>query len=272
VALDWVTFIRPVAGINVTAWNPQAALGVALLIWRPGAAWLVLLGVLAGELLVRGMPADVMTPLVAASIITLTSCVIAHLLRRALHASQVVARPRDFLRFATVALLGSFAAGWGYVLAHTSDLPDSAVSISTIVDYWIGDTGALLLTLPALLVALNASRRGELRAVFLSAGGWASLLTLLAALVLLFHVVDVFDVRLAWLLLPILALAGVRLGFSGAACICLLTQVGVVIGTQGSGASDVTVFALHALLTLGGTLALFVGIGVDQRRACGATH
>jgi hypothetical protein len=42
-ALYWVSYIHPMRGLNITPWNPQSALAVALLVWKPRAWWLVLL-------------------------------------------------------------------------------------------------------------------------------------------------------------------------------------------------------------------------------------
>ena len=161
VLLDWATYIRPVAGINVTPWNPQEALAIALLLWRPSAAWLVLLGALAGELLVRGMPADLLTPVTASSVVAITSMVTAAALRRAIDPVQLLLRRGQVLRFGGIALIASLAAGVGYVVSHTADLPEDAVSPWTVAAYWIGDGGALLLTLPALLLAVSPSAAAQ---------------------------------------------------------------------------------------------------------------
>ena len=52
--LDWVSYIRPFQGLNITPWNPQPALAVALLlgnarwlwlVWLSLRMWLVIVGV-----------------------------------------------------------------------------------------------------------------------------------------------------------------------------------------------------------------------------------
>ena len=57
VLLDWASYIRPFEGMNITPWNPQPALAIALLLAEPRRLWLVWLGLLAAELTVRGIPA-----------------------------------------------------------------------------------------------------------------------------------------------------------------------------------------------------------------------
>src|SRR5471032_1706201 len=55
---DWATYLDPLHGLNITPWNPDPALGMVF--WlrygkRAALPWFIAL--LAGEVLVRGMPA-----------------------------------------------------------------------------------------------------------------------------------------------------------------------------------------------------------------------
>ena len=52
--LDWLSFIHPLEGFNITPWNPQPALAIALLM-RGGFGWLpvVYAALLASEWLGR---------------------------------------------------------------------------------------------------------------------------------------------------------------------------------------------------------------------------
>ena len=73
VALDWVSFIDPVAAFAITPWNPPPGLSLAFLL-RYGirqGAWLFV-AELAAEFLVRGAPAP-LPVLVAASLLLAVS-------------------------------------------------------------------------------------------------------------------------------------------------------------------------------------------------------
>ena len=55
---DWATYIDPMYGLNITPWNPDPALGLVFwLIHGRKAALPWFIALLAGEVLVRGMPA-----------------------------------------------------------------------------------------------------------------------------------------------------------------------------------------------------------------------
>src|SRR6266581_8953146 len=72
VALDWVSFIYPIAPLGITPWNPPPGLSLALLL-RYGlhqAPWLFV-AAFAAEILVRGAPAPL--PVLALSSVVLAS-------------------------------------------------------------------------------------------------------------------------------------------------------------------------------------------------------
>ncbi len=58
VALDRISYIRPLEGLNITPWSPQTALAIALLMWNRRLLWLVCVGLFAADLAVRGAPAN----------------------------------------------------------------------------------------------------------------------------------------------------------------------------------------------------------------------
>lgn len=54
--LDWASYIHPFQGLNVTPWNPQPALAIALLLASSQLWWVVWIGLVAAEVVVRGVP------------------------------------------------------------------------------------------------------------------------------------------------------------------------------------------------------------------------
>jgi hypothetical protein len=99
VAVDWVSFIHPMRGLNVTPWNPQAALAVALLVWRPRLWWLVWAACMCADVVVRiewvSWPATVcLTALQAAGY-----SAIAAALHRWVGRETQLRTPRDFVAF-----------------------------------------------------------------------------------------------------------------------------------------------------------------------------
>lgn len=80
---DWLTYIDPLYGLNITPWNPDPALG--LVYWlrygkRAAAPWF--LALLASEVLLRGMAAGPLYTVLGALSLTLGYALIGEGLRR----------------------------------------------------------------------------------------------------------------------------------------------------------------------------------------------
>lgn len=140
--LGWVSYIRPLQGLNITPWNPQPGLAVAVLLWNRRWLRLVWISLAAAELVVRGVPKDGLVAFAAT----------AALLGGTIHVATF------------------FAGGIG---------PDGPV-LEAVACYWIGDAVALLVMLPIQLVLLDGRRRAALLAT-LRAPRWWTIAALNAA-------------------------------------------------------------------------------------------
>jgi two-component system, LuxR family, sensor kinase FixL len=116
-ALDWISFIRPFQGLNVTPWNPQPALAIALLLWNPRWLALVWLSLVAAELAVRGVPADWFVMLAANGALALVYAAITRVLQHRLGASPSLATRRDLFWLTTIAAGGALVSGTVYLAA-----------------------------------------------------------------------------------------------------------------------------------------------------------
>ena len=81
--LDWASYVEPVRHTDITAWNPNTGLAVALLL-RHGERWapLVALGIFVGGLLVDAAPAPWRTLALAALYLAAVYSMAAWALRR----------------------------------------------------------------------------------------------------------------------------------------------------------------------------------------------
>jgi signal transduction histidine kinase len=265
VLFDWASFIRPVAGLNITPWNPQQALAVALLIWKPRAAWVAFAGLVAAELVVRGMPANAPLALAAAAALTVTFLLIAGALRRSLNLEHPLATGSELFRFVMIVTLGSLASALLYVLIRASGAATSAGLPALVAGYWIGDEVALLVTLPLLLLAMSPVRRAGAWQLLRSPVWWACALLACVAIAFVFARREQDYFKYFYLLLPPVVWAAVRFGVNGAVLASLLTQLGLVLGAQIALEHDVTLFELQVLMAATAITALLLGVAVDER-------
>lgn len=263
---DWVSYIRPLEGFNITPWNPQPALAVALLMWNPRWLWLVWLALLATEGVVRGATLDAVTLIATTTAISLSYALTARVLALRRGGGFALDGRGDLVWIGAVTCVGGLLDGLAYVGALMLCGHDTANSVpAAVVRYWIGDTVGLLVTLPLILILLAPPQRRALAATLRSPQWWliAAIGTLLLAVVLTRGEGDQF--RFFYLLLLPVIWASAQFGIAGAVLAAGITQLGLIAGLQLADHSDLTVFELQVLMAVVTLTALLLGVVVDAR-------
>ncbi|MFO1327048.1 MAG: MASE1 domain-containing protein [Rubrivivax sp.] len=262
--LDWASFIRPLQGLNITPWNPQPALAVALLMASRRLWWVVIGGLLAAELLVRGLPGDVLVVALAAAALTFSYLAMAAALERQLGDGWRISDGRDVAWFLAIIALGALLSGVVYVGTYAAGgvLPPGPVW-AALARYWVGDAVGMTVTLPILLVAMDAERRETLIQTLRRGQWWLMAAAIAALLVALFG--DEAGFNYAYLLLLPVIWASMRFGLAGAVLAAALTQVGLIVAMQTGSHQDGFVVELQLLMAAITTTGLLLGVTVDER-------
>ena len=265
VALDWVSYIYPIAPLGITPWNPPPGLSLALLL-RYGlhqAPWLVV-AAFAAEMLVRGAPAPL--PLLALSSLVLASgyTLAAWLLQARLKFNPDFASVRDATVFTATAIVATGLVGLSYVglFAIAGILPvDSLVRSAS--QFWIGDLIGIVVTTPLLLIF---TRRHLPWSEFGSPLVLLQGITIVAVLWVVFGSGLSKELNLFYLLfLPLIWIA-MRHGLPGTALATLLIQLGLIVALKLGGYQRGTVLEFQLLLLALAVTGLFLGIAISERR------
>jgi signal transduction histidine kinase len=264
--LDWVSYIRPFQGLNITPWNPQPALAIALLLWRPRWLWLVWTGLLMAELVVRGMPADWLVTLAATAALTLCFAAIARAIEMRMDRSLALSTQRDLVWFSANAVGGALVSGSVYVSTLTvAGLGPTGPVVPAIARYWIGDAVGLMVMLPMLLMLMDQRRSASLLATLFSWQWWviAALIALLMWAIFGGEDHDYF--KFFYLLLLPVVWASTRLGLPGAVLAASFTQIGLIVAVQSFHFQDLSVFELQVLMAAITMTGLALGVAVDEQ-------
>lgn len=263
--LDWASFIRPLQGLNITPWNPQPALAVALLMASRRLWWVVIGGLLAAELLVRGLPGDLVVVSLAAAALTCSYLAMAAALERKLGDGWRISDGRDVAWFLVIIALGALLSGVVYVGTYAAGgvLPPGPVW-AALTRYWVGDAVGMTVTLPVLLVAMDADRRETLVQTLRQGPWWLTALSIIMLLALLFAG-DEDSFNYAYLLLLPVIWASMRFGLAGAVLAAALTQIGLIVAMQTGSHPDSFVVELQLLMAAITTTGLLLGVTVDER-------
>ncbi len=269
VFLDWVSFIEPLAGMHITPWNPDPALGLVLWLCigkRAALPWMVAL--LLCEV-VRGLPAGLPASLLMSVLLVAGYGSIGEVLRRRFsHATMI----KD--RYSLVTWLGIVVVGLSLtalMFVGTLDLagllPQGTLATAAI-RFGIGDVVGVLMSMPVLWMVASDSGRHRLRMVMTN---WETLAYVLLALLLARGVfLGLIGTRefkhFYFLLLPVIWAAS-RQGLAGTAVIVFVLQFGIIFTVRWGSPEGVPFDELQMLGAVIAIVGFFIGVLVDEQRA-----
>jgi two-component system sensor kinase FixL len=269
--LDWVSYIRPMQGLNITPWNPQPALAVALLLWNGRSLWLVCVGLVAAELAVRGVPHDWFVTLAFTLALSFVYAAMARVLLLRTDRGLALATRRDLLWLAAVSLAGSLLAGLVYVAIHAAAGVTGRTPFGeAVLRYWVGDAVGVLVLLPALLALMDPRRRVELLNAVRSRQWWLISTLVVALLWLVFGLADQDRFKFFYLLLLPVVWASAALGVAGAVLTTALVQLGLIAALQSVPSPDLMVLEFQVLMAAITMTALVLGVASDERMRAAA--
>ena len=271
VALDRISFLEPLAGIDITPWNPQPGLTLALLVAK---GWAYLPAVVAAQLLSSRFVPLVSVPLPVALASALVSAAsyaaAAALYRRHLRGRTQLLHTGDVILLVAIVIAAAGAATLGSVAAYIVGgvLPAGEFG-EAVTQLWIGDAiGAVVIT----PLGLGAFAHGRPRLAWLRARPRDVLETLLqllgiaAVLVVVFGFHDQYMFRLFYLLfLPLIWIA-VRRGLAGASWAVLAIQVGLIAALEFENAEVATVRQFQMVMFAVAATGLMLGAAVTERQ------
>jgi signal transduction histidine kinase len=263
--LDAVSYVHPMRGTNITAWNPQAALAIALLTRYPRAWWLVVLSLLAAALTRASSP--VPWPDIAASAMLAAGYVaIAAALRKWLGPLPVLKTRNALMLFLLLAGLGAAVNTALYVgTLAVLGFPDTSRLGLAVVRSWTGDVVSLIVSLPVVVALADAGVRAQTLAMLRSLEWWLIAACALVAAYIVFGRPAEDQFKYFYLLFLPVTWASARFGHCGAVWTAALIQALLILAVQSSPYQPFTVFELHMVLAALGATGLLLGATVDER-------
>lgn len=264
--LDWLSFVHPMRGLNITPWNPQSALAVGLLLWRPAAWWLVWIAVACGEAFVRSGPTTWAAALLSSAMLTVGYGAIAAAIARWLGRRPRVVTRGHFVIFLLIVSAGALLSALLYVaaLATLGMLPSDRV-LAAVHRGWVGDAVGLLVTLPLLLVLGSRERRAGTGAMLRSVEWWLIALVAVGSTVAVFTQPTEEQFKFFYLLFLPVVWGAARFGVTGAVWSAALVQVLLIAAVQSADYRPLTVFELQSLMAALAATGLLLGTTVDER-------
>ena len=271
VALAWISFVHPMRGLGITPWNPQAALAVGLLMWRPRSWWLVCFAVVSGEALVSEEVRPWSALLVSSLMLTGGYAATAAALSRWVRVKSIITR-REVVLFLLIVGAGVLLVAVLRVagLAAFGEVPPDRL-LAAIHRGAIGDGVGLLIALPLLVLLGNRERRAATRAMFGAGVWWLIVAGIVLATAGVFARPAEEQFKFFYLLFLPVVWGAARFGVTGAVWSAVIVQIAMIMAIHSADYRPLTVFELQLLVAVLGSTGLLLGATVDEREEAGRT-
>jgi two-component system sensor kinase FixL len=266
VALDWISYIHPVAQLAITPWNPPPGLSLFLLL-RFGLRYAPCLFVaaVAAELVVRGTAPPPLLVLLSSLLLTAGYTAAGALLAGPLRVGARLGEVRDVNRFVAVAIAAPAPIAVAFVGLHIGLGSLTVADFShAVLQFWIGDALGIVVTTPLLLEfsmpRAEPRTRFDVELLFQAAAT-------VAALWIVFGLQATDEFKFFYLLFLPLVWIAMRRGIRGAMAASLAVQLGLVAAAESVAEKGIVLWQLQLLMLALALTALYLGTAVSEREA-----
>jgi len=265
---DWISYVEPLFGLNITPWNPDTALGLVFwLVYGRRAALPWFLALVAGDVLVRGMPGGWSGTLLTAAWLTCGYGLLGETLRRVLGGLPIFNTRDSFYRWLAIVAAGTMLNAVGHIslLAWLGLVPWSEW-LRGVWRFGFGDLVGVVVSMPLLLKLANPLGREHLREATWKPETLGYLALAIFVLWAVFGYIVTSEFKHFYFLFLPLIWAASRQGVNGAALVVFVLQLAIVTLVKANHANNITVSELQMLDAVLALVGFFVGIVVDERR------
>ena len=267
VALDWISYLYPLAPFAITPWNPPPGLSVALLTIAGLRFWpAVLIAVLLAEILLRGGGSHPLSTTATSLAFAVGYVGVAAVLVRVVRFDPRLKRVRDVVWLVAVAVNGSVviaAAYVGLLVVAGALAPEAALSAA--LRLWVGDAIGIVVTAPLIMLLVARDPPVLFNEPWAIAEFGLQSLAIVAALLAVFVIGVGNESSYFYLLFLPLIWISLRHGLRGAVMCLVALQIGLIIGFQFSQHTHSAVLELQLLMLAIAITGLMLGSAVSER-------
>jgi two-component system, LuxR family, sensor kinase FixL len=264
VLLDWLSYLHPIANVNITPWNPPTGLSFALILLFGSAflPWLAVAPVLS-DAVVRGLILPLGAELAEALIIGGGyAAATAFLLSKRIAFDATLATPRSLLLLLATTVVSTAAVTAAYIgMLVAFDVLSMAEAARAALRFWIGETIGVTVLTPFVLIVWT--RGWALKFSWELAG--LGIVTL-AALGAVFGFTDTYRFQLLYVFFLPIVWTAVRFGLEGVSVVLVIAQVGLITAAHFAEPDAANVTAYQALLVVLAITGLAVGALVNEQQ------
>lgn len=268
ILLDALSFIHPVGQLNITPWNPPAALLVLFIGWRGGWAlpW-AYATLLVCDAVVRGSAPLSLQVLLGNAVLVLCYAGQAWALRHWWRVRVAASQRRQIAGMSLIVASGALLTGGIYIgLVHALGLMPGVTYTDALYRFFIGDLLGMMVPLPLAFLLLDARRREAFLVMLRQRAFWVSVLLLTLCLALILALPQAERLPYFFPVFLIVGVMAVTHSLPAASLACVLVQLLLVYSaSHDQQGLDFLLEMQWVILTLNLT-GLLIGTVVEERR------
>jgi signal transduction histidine kinase len=268
IALDWTSYIAPLKGLNVTAWNPAPALGL-LFVLRGGrlGAPALFIAIVLSDVVNRGTPGSLAVTMVVDGVLTLGYVVIAHVLKRRFPEGGVFIDRTGLLIWTGVVISGSLLNSLVFISAlYLSGLIEMAEWGNALLKFWVGDAVGIYVTMPLFWWLADPMRRYAFVDSLAKLETLAYLFLVGITLWVSFDLGAEAGYRYFYVLFLPVVWAASRQGVTGSVISATAIQLGLILAGTMYEPEGISLFEVQIRAFLVALVAFLIGVAVDDHR------
>ena len=267
VCIDWLSFIHPMGQLNITPWNPPAAVQVLFLTWA-GLMWAPWVFITIGfaDWLIRDSIIFSSSVLIGNAVLVGCYASISFVLIKLMKGVPRLQNRMEVLKLSLVSLIGAsvtsiFYVGFQTLIGKlaTSDFFDASYR------FFVGDLLGLFVVLPLSLLFLNPYRRKQFKQMFLSQSFWLLFLGLLICEYFVFSLPIEMQMKYFFPLFFAVGLIGAAHSLPGATFAAAIVQIPLVISFTQVGVLPRDLIDMQIVMFTLSMTGLLIGTVVDER-------
>ncbi len=265
--VDWLSFIHPIGGLNITPWNPPAALEVLFLAWA-GPVWMFWVYLTLGtcDVVIRG--ANLSDPAVFLGNALLVGCyaLIASGVKRWLRDRARRSSRDEMLQLSILIMASALLTACLYVglLTWIGRLPEPSL-LQAIYRFFIGDLLGMMVILPLVLMLTDRRRRSQYRGMVVSSSFWWLMIGLGICMVLVFSLPIDQQMKYFFPLFFAVGLIAAAHSLPGATLASALVQLPLVFSALQPGVTPESLLDMQIVMLTLSLTGLMIGTVVDER-------
>lgn len=268
VALDWASYYQPLHDLNITPWNPAAALAVVFLLrygWR--AALPIPFAIVIGDAWVRAIPTSFLPSAILAVLLTAGYLGISNAIQYAFKDRRIFENRGGLFIWALIVVAATclISLAFGMALVLLNMIP-AASFLSAFVGHWIGDCIGIIVSMPLIWMLANNRGRATLWKILRQPEATAIVVSAVFAFWIAFGISGAADYKYSYVLFLPAIWSAARFGFAGAAVMAALLQIGIAIVVSYPDFKLVSAFEIQILTLVLAGVGFVLGTVVDEQR------